>query len=74
MVGEHEAGDTMWARHVGGPPAERHLDRGGAPGNEGAELALADSLERLVHLRRVHLALDDVEDRNVAAAILAGRA
>ena len=33
------------------------LDGGGAPLDEVGQLALADALQALVHLRRVHLAL-----------------
>ena len=51
----------------------RYLYRGGPPRNEGAQLALADALQRLVDLCRVHLALNDVEDGDVAAPVLRWR-
>lgn len=35
----------------------RHLDGGGPPIDEVGQLALADALQALVHLRRVHLTL-----------------
>lgn len=58
MVGEQQAGDLVRGVHVGRATRKRHLDGGGAPRDERRQLALADALQRLVHLRRVHLALE----------------
>ena len=41
----------------GGGGGVTHLDGGGAPLDEVGQLALADALQALVHLRRIHLAL-----------------
>ena len=54
---------------VGALAAEGDLDAGGAPGDEVHEAPFMDALQRLVHLRRVHLSLDDVQDAHVAAAL-----
>ena len=46
-----------------------HLNGGGTPRDELGQFALADALEALVDLRRVDLALDDVQDGRVAVAV-----
>lgn len=49
------------------PPHNKpHLDAGGPPVDEVGGLALAYALQALMHLAGVHLALDDVEDGDVA--------
>ena len=45
-----------------------HLDGGGAPLDEVGQLALANALQALVHLRRIHLAL-----RFTASSLLSKR-
>jgi hypothetical protein len=40
------------ALDVGALPREGHLDAGGAPGNKVHQLALTDTLQSLVHLRK----------------------
>ena len=51
------------------PGACACLDGSRSPGDELGQLAFPDALQALVHLRRVDLALDDVEDRDVAALL-----
>ena len=51
-----------------------HLNTRRPPWDEAAQLPLTDTLKRLVHLSRVHIALDNVENGDVAAAILPRRA
>ena len=55
------------------PGACACLDGSRSPGDELGQLAFPDALQALVHLRRVDLALDDVEDGDVAAAPRGGR-
>jgi hypothetical protein len=43
-----------------------HLDARWSPRDEICEFALPDALQRLVHLGRIHLTLDDVKDGDVA--------
>mmetsp|Transcript_66162 Transcript_66162/g.197688 ORF Transcript_66162/g.197688 Transcript_66162/m.197688 type:complete len:265 (-) Transcript_66162:408-1202(-) len=74
VVGEHQARDAVRRLHVRRLAREGDLDRRRPPRDERAELSLTDALQRLVHLRRVDFSLDDVEDRYVAAAVLARRA
>lgn len=50
MVREHETGDAVRFLDVGRLLGEGDLDRGGAPGDEGGEVAFADSEEGLVDL------------------------
>mmetsp|Transcript_35615 Transcript_35615/g.114641 ORF Transcript_35615/g.114641 Transcript_35615/m.114641 type:complete len:295 (-) Transcript_35615:733-1617(-) len=74
VVGEHQARDAVRRLEVRRSTREGHLHAGWSPRDEAAELSFPDALQRLVDLRRVHVALDDVEDRDVAAAVLASRA
>lgn len=66
VVREHEAAHAVVRGHVRRAARERDLDRGGPPRDEVGELALADAEQRLVDVGRVDVALDDVEDGDVA--------
>ena len=48
----------------------RYLYAGRSPRDELCELPLPNPLEGLVHLGRVHLTLDDVEDGDVAMVVM----
>ena len=50
---------------------QRNLDAGRAPGDESCQSALPNAQQTLMHVRGVDLALDDVENGDVAA-LLAG--
>eukprot|EP00983_Pelagomonas_calceolata_P043629 1138986-Pelagomonas_calceolata.AAC.2 len=52
--------------HAHGRSARAHLYAGRTPLDEVGGLALTDALQALVHLRRVHISLDDVQDGDVA--------
>mmetsp|Transcript_14394 Transcript_14394/g.35705 ORF Transcript_14394/g.35705 Transcript_14394/m.35705 type:complete len:245 (-) Transcript_14394:1041-1775(-) len=69
VVGQHEARHAVRALDVGALLGQRHLDGRGPPLDEVGRLALPDALQALVHLRGVHIALDDVEDGDVAAVL-----
>ena len=66
MICEHEPAHTVRGANVRRLARERDLDRGGPPRDEVGELALADAERRLVDVGRVDVALDDVEDGDVA--------
>lgn len=73
VVGKHHSGDLVRGFDVGRLFRERHLDRGRTPRDEVGQLTLTDALERFVHLSRVHLTLDDVQDRDVPPILQTGR-
>ncbi len=47
--------------------AASYLNTSGAPGDESSHFALSNALQALVDLRRIHFALYDIENRDVAA-------
>ena len=69
MIGEHHAANFVLRGYVGAFLGEGHLDRGGPPRDEVSKLALTDPLQRLVDLRWVDVALDDVQNGDVAALL-----
>ena len=69
MIGEHHAANFVLRSYVGAFLREGHLDRGGPPRDEVSKLALTDPLQRLVDLRWVDVALDDVQNGDVAALL-----
>ena len=72
VIRQHHSAHLVLGRHVWALLGQRNLDGSGSPRNEVCQFALSDSLQRLVHLCRVYLALDDVQDRNVGAFFDAG--
>lgn len=69
MIGEHEPAHAMCGLNVWGLPRQRNLDRRWTPGNKLRQLPLSDSLQTLVHLRRVHFALYDVQNGDIAVTL-----
>lgn len=57
--------------NIGTPLGQGDLDAGRAPGDECREATFPNTQQTLVHVRGVDFALDDVQDRDVAA-LLAG--
>ena len=50
VVGQHQATDAVSRLDVRGLTGQRHLDAGGAPGDELGQLPLPDPLQTLVNL------------------------
>ena len=69
MIGKHHAADFVLCGYIGAFLGEGHLDRGGSPRDEVCKLALTDPLQRLVNLRWVDVALNNVQDGDVAALL-----
>lgn len=69
VIGQHHAADLVVSGYVGRLLGQSHLDAGRSPRNEVAQFALADSLQRFVHLSGVHLSLDYIQDRYVGALL-----
>lgn len=67
MVCQHETTHTVAGRDVGTPLRQRNLDTCRSPGDECRQTPLADTEQTLVHVCRVNLTLDDVENGDVAA-------
>jgi hypothetical protein len=67
VVGQHQPAHAVCHGDVRTPLGQGDLDAGRAPGNKSGQPALADAQQTLVHVGGVHLALDDVEDGDVAA-------
>ena len=65
VVGQHESADLVGGLDVGALLAEGDLDGGRPPVDEVCQFLLPDPLQGLVHLGRVHLPLDYVQDRHV---------
>mmetsp|Transcript_32901 Transcript_32901/g.40684 ORF Transcript_32901/g.40684 Transcript_32901/m.40684 type:complete len:203 (+) Transcript_32901:33-641(+) len=65
VVRQHHAAHLVRRRHVRALLCQGNLDRGGAPRDEVCQLALTDALQGLVDLGRVHIALDNVQNRDV---------
>ena len=69
MIGEHHAANFVLRGYVGTFLGEGHLDRGGPPRDEVSKLALTDPLQRLVNLSWVDVALNNIQDGDVAALL-----
>ena len=69
MIGEHHAANFVLRGYVGAFLGEGHLDRGGPPRDEVSKLALTDPLQRLVNLSWVDVALNNIQDGDVAALL-----
>ena len=67
MVCQHQAAHAVAHRDVRATLCESHLYAGWAPWDELCQPALTNPEKALVHICWVHLALDDVENRDVAA-------
>jgi len=65
VISEHHATDLVWCGHVGALLCEGNLDRGGTPWDELGKFSFTDALQRFMHLCRVDISLDDVQDGNV---------
>ncbi len=65
MIREHHPAHLVRRVDIRGLLGERHLDRSGTPGDEIRQFPLSDALQRLVHLSRVHISLDDIQDRDI---------
>jgi hypothetical protein len=69
VIGQHHATDFVWSRYIRTLVGECHLNRGRTPWNEISQFTLTDSLQRLVNLSWVNLALNDVQNRDVGALL-----
>ena len=72
VVGQHQPAHLVGRLDVGALLAEGDLDRGRPPVYEVGQLLLPDPLQGLVHLGRVHLPLDYVQDRHVLSLLGGG--
>lgn len=59
----------MAALHVRAALRQSHLNAGRTPRYKLGQFTFANALQRFVHLRRIHFALNDVQYRNVAVMI-----
>lgn len=62
MIGKHHSADLVRRLDVGTTLRQGNLDGSGTPGGEVGKLSLAYTLQRLVNLRGINLALYDVKD------------
>ena len=69
MIGKHHAADFVLCGNIGAFLGKGHLDRGGSPRDEVCKLALTDPLQRLVNLSWVDVALNNIQDGDVAALL-----
>lgn len=67
VVCQHHTADFVLSGDIRTFLGESHLNGCGAPRDEVRQLSLSDSLKRFMHLRRVNVALNNVQDRDVAA-------
>jgi hypothetical protein len=69
VVGQHQPAHPVRHRDVRAPLGQRHLDACWAPRDKGRQAALPNTQQALVHVCWVDLALDHVEDGDVAALL-----
>jgi len=72
VIREHHPGDLVRGLHIWRLLGQRHLDRGRPPGYKSSQFTLADPLQGFMYLGRVHLTLDNVQDRNIASFFYTG--
>lgn len=73
IIAHHQAGDLVGRLHVGWTARESDLNAGRAPGYELGELTLSYTLQWLVHLCGIHLALDYIQYGYVAVPLVRWR-
>lgn len=69
VIGQHQPRHTVIRLDIGTGPRESHLQIRRSPWNKLGQFLLPDPLQRLVHLSGVHLALDNVQNRNVTMMV-----
>mmetsp|Transcript_2101 Transcript_2101/g.13649 ORF Transcript_2101/g.13649 Transcript_2101/m.13649 type:complete len:273 (+) Transcript_2101:3153-3971(+) len=67
VIGQHQSAHAVGGLDVRAFPGERNLDGGWSPLDEVRQPPLADALQGVVHLGRVYVPLNDVEDGYVLA-------
>lgn len=71
VVCEHKPAHSVAHGNVGAAFRKSHLNTSGTPRDKCCKLPFSDAEQALVHICRIHLSLDDVQDGDIAA-LLAG--
>lgn len=69
VIRQHQPAHAMAHWHIRTPLRQRHLNTGRAPRDKRGQLSFPDTQQTLMHIRRIHLALNHIQNGNVTALL-----